>query len=382
MHSVFMRWPTQVVFGRGTLPSLAEHSRRFNVRRALIVTDAGIRRAGIVDRVSAVLRQAAIDHDVFDEVHPDPPIEDVIVAARLASEGDFDTVIGLGGGSAMDTAKAASALTLPGRTIDALYGQDRVPGPGLVKILIPTTGGSGSEISDSCNFSDHAAGDVKRILISRHLLADLALVDPSLTDHAPASVTAESGIDAVTHALEAFTCRMTSEFSDVWSRHALVLAARSLSAAVAAGAAAPQARDDMALAAMLGNAAADMAGLGAVHGLTHGLTARFPISHGRSNAILLPAVIAYNQTVQPARFREIATIFTARPNEQEAGAPHAVARLCAEIGLAGRLRDFGVERHDIPEIAAKAVAGFPRHFGANPRDVSAEEAAAIYRSAW
>jgi len=382
MQTVFMRWPAQVVFGRGSLRDLAEHAGRFNVRRALIVTDAGIRRAGIVDTVSSVLRKAAVDHDVFDRVHPDPPIEDVIAAACLAREGDFDTVVGLGGGSAMDTAKAVSALALPGRTLEVLCGQDSVPGPGLVKILIPTTGGSGSEISDSCNFSDHAAGDVKRILISRHLLADLALVDPSLSDHAPASVTAESGIDAVTHALEAFTCRTTSEFSDIWSRHALVLAARSLAAAVTVGAAAPQARDDMALAAMLGNAAADMAGLGAVHGLTHGLTARFPISHGRSNAILLPAVMAYNLAAQPARFREIAAIFATTPSEEEAGAPDVVAHLCARIGLAGRLRDFGVEIEDIPEIATKAVAGFPRHFGANPRNVSAEDAAAIYRSAW
>jgi alcohol dehydrogenase class IV len=382
MQTVFMRWPAQVVFGRGSLRDLPGHAHRFNVRRALIVTDPGILRAGIVGTVSAVLRNAAIDHDVFDRVHPDPPIEDVVVAAELARQGNFDAVIGLGGGSAMDTAKAVSALALPGRSLDALYGQDSVPGPGLVKILIPTTGGSGSEISDSCNFSDHAAGDVKRILISRHLLADLALVDPSLTDHAPQSVTAESGIDAVTHALEAFTCRTTSEFSDIWSRHALALAARSLQAAVALGAGAPQARDDMALAAMLGNAAADMAGLGAVHGLTHGLTARFPISHGRSNAILLPPVMNYNLAAQPARFHEIAAIFAATPSEEEGGASNAIARLCAGIGLAGRLRDFGVEQDDIPEIADKAVAGFPRHFGANPRIVSAEDAAAIYRSAW
>jgi alcohol dehydrogenase class IV len=382
MQGVFMRWPAQVLFGRGQLRQLGEHARRFDVRRALIVTDAGVRRAGIVDTVGAVLRRADIVHEIFDGVHPDPPIEDVIAATRVAREGGFDTVIGLGGGSAMDTAKAVSALAPAGRTLDALYGQDRVPGPGLVKILIPTTGGSGSEISDSCNFSDHSSGHVKRLLLSRHLLADLALVDPSLTDHAPASVTAESGIDAVTHALEAFTCRNASDFADVWSRKALTLAAKSLSAAVAQGAEAPQARDDMALAAMLANAAADMAGLGAVHGLTHGLTARFPISHGRSNAILLPAVMTYNLTTRPERFAEIAAIFAPDEGQGAAAAAASIARLCATIGLAGRLRDFGIAQQDFPEIAAGALSHFPRHFGANPRQVTAEDAAGIYLSVW
>jgi alcohol dehydrogenase len=383
MHLVHMRWPAQVLFGRGQLAQLGAHARRFGVGRALIITDPGISRAGLTDTVRGVLRAAAIDHGVFDAVHPDPPVEDVVAAAQAARDGGFDTVIGLGGGSAMDTAKAASALAIPGRILDNLYGHDRVPGPGLVKILIPTTGGSGSEISDSCNFSDHRAGDVKRLLISRHLLADLALVDPSLTDHAPPLVTAESGIDAVTHALEAFTCRTTSEFADIWSRHALTLTARSLAAAVAEGASAPQARDDMALAAMLGNAAADMAGLGAVHGLTHELTARFPISHGQSNAILLPAVMRYNLTARPDRFAEIATIFSAtQANPASDTAADAVGQLCGAIGLAGRLRDFGVAAADLVDIAAAAVVRFPRHFAANPREVTAEAAAALYRSVW
>lgn len=382
MRHIFMRWPAQVLFGRGVVAELPAHLPRFGVRRALIVTDSGVRRAGLVEPVTGMLAAAGISCEVFDGVHPDPPLEDVLAAAEIARQGGFDTVLGLGGGSPMDTAKAVSALAPGGRHLADLFGQDRVPGPGLTKILIPTTGGSGSEISDSCNFSDHQAGDIKRILISRHLIADLAIVDPALTDRTPPTITAESGIDALTHALEAFLCRDAGAFSDIWAREALRLAARSLPDAVARGAAAPQARDDMAMAAMLGNAAADIAGLGAVHGLTHGLTARHPISHGRSNAILLPIVTRFNAAVRLERSREIAEIFCSFAPWPGTDAADVLRSFCAAIGLDGQLRDFGIAETELPLRATSAVNGFPRHFAANPRAVSAEDAERLYREAW
>ena len=382
MQHVFMRWPAQVLFGRGVLAEFPAHLPRLGVRRALIVTDPGIRRAGLLERVAGAMRASGAHCELFDKVHPDPPLEDVLAGAEIARQCGVDAIVGLGGGSAMDAAKAIAVLTPEGRCIEELFGHDRVPTPGLTKILIPTTGGSGSEISDSCNFSDHRAGDVKRILLGRHLLADLSVVDPALTDHAPPSVTAESGIDALTHGLEAFLCRNASTFSDIWAREAMRLAARSLPEAVERGAAAPQARDDMALAAMLGNAAADMAGLGAVHGLTHGLTARYPISHGRSNAILLPVVTRFNAAAQPARYAEIAGIFSAFAPRPGSDAADALQNFCAAIGLAGRLRDFGIGAAELPQRALSAVGDFPRHFGANPRPVSPEDAAGLYSAAW
>ena len=195
-------------------------------------------------------------------------------------------------------------------------------------------------------------------------------------------------MDALTHALEAFTCRTTNVLSDLWARQALVLAARSLITAVEAGSQSPEARNDMSLAAMLGNAAADLAGLGAVHGLAHILTARFPISHGRANAILLPAVVAFNAEVRTERFAEIATIFgtpgqsTVPTGAADAGVAEVMSRLTSRIGLAGGLRQFGVGMADLRALGADAVHRFPGHFGANARTVSAEDAAAILHRAW
>jgi alcohol dehydrogenase len=337
----------------------------------------------LIEPVINALRDVGVGYDVFDGVHPDPPTDDVIAGTAIARKGRFDSIVGVGGGSAMDTAKAISALAPPGRRLEDLYGQDRVPGPGLTKILIPTTAGSGSEISDSCNFADRSGGDLKRILLSRHLLADLAVVDPLLTDDLPPVITAESGFDAVTHALEAFSTWKANAFADLWAREALILASRSLAAAYASGRNAPQARDDMALAAMLGNAAADLAGLGAVHGLAHALTTKVKLGHGRANAILLPAVMEFNLPAQYHRFSELGRIFGAPAEglstiEQAERAVEAVSRLRRDVGLTAKLGAFGLTKADLPDLARTALTHCPAHFASNPRVVTEDDAVAIY----
>jgi alcohol dehydrogenase class IV len=383
---IVMRWPVRVIFGTGSLRHLGTEMKALQAKRALIITDRGVRAAGPVDIVVDALLPTGLTIEIFDAVHPDPPIEDVLAAAEVARNGRFDTVIGVGGGSALDITKAVSALAMPGRSLENLYvGPDRFLGPGLTKVLVPTTAGSGSEISDSCNFIDRAANQ-KRILISRYLLADLALVDPVLTHGLPPRITAETGIDAVTHAIEAFTTSKANVLSDLWAREALVLAARSLRLAYSKGGQVPQAREDMALSAMLGNAAADLAGLGAVHGLTHALTTKMELSHGRSNAILLPIVMEFNLPVRYERLAKIADIFddslggNTRTYRAER-AVDAVQGLCKDIGLGGRLGELGLAEADLPELANNALTHHLAHFAANPRHVSVEDAMTLYRRA-
>jgi alcohol dehydrogenase len=381
-----MRFPNLVLFGSGTIQTLREEVEKLGVQRALIITDPGIRRAGLVQVAQDVLSPSGIELGIFDGVQPEPPTDNVIAAAGVAHDGDFDALIGVGGGSVLDTAKAAAVLAVSGRGFNCLRGDGHVSSPPLTKILVATTAGSGSEISDSCNFVDWSAGGLKRIFSGRHLLADLAIVDPDLTRNLPPGITAESGLDALVHAIEAFTTRKANAFSDLWSRETITLAARSLRAAYSYGSHAPQAREDMALAALMGNAAADLAGLGAVHGLTHPLSTKAQIGHGLANAILLPGVMEFNLPAHYERFGQIAEILGEggaglSPVELAERAVRGIRRLCADLGLNNSLRTYGISEADVPGLVEIAFEHFPRHLEANPRPVSRDDAVAIYRRA-
>jgi alcohol dehydrogenase len=386
MTALRMRFPNLVLFGRGTLQSLGEEARKLGTSRALIVTDPGVTAAGLVAPVRRALESAGIAVGVFDSVEPEPLTTGVEACANLALVERFDTLVGLGGGSAMDTAKAASALAVQGRSLADLYGADRVPGPGLTRILIPTTAGTGSEISGSCIFKDPTAGGLKRTLTSRHLLADLALVDPDLTNDLPPRITAETGMDVVTHAVESFTTWKANVLSDAWARQALVLAGRSLRDAYARGALAPQAREDLAMAAMISNAAAGLAGLGAVHGLAHPLSTVARVGHGRANAILLPVVMEFNLASRLDRFAEIAEILgEGAPGlgraERAERAVRAVRCLRTDVGIVDGLGAYGVTADAAPTLADVARENYPVHLDANPRTVTRDDAIEIYRRA-
>ncbi|GIW84526.1 MAG: alcohol dehydrogenase [Gemmataceae bacterium] len=393
-----------VFFGRGVVGErFAEAMGRLGARRGLLVTDAGVIRAGLAETVQQAARAAGISLAVFDQVTPEPPVEVVRSCASMGREWQPEVVVGLGGGSALDTAKLTALLLAHGGDPLDYTGDSRVPGPIRPVIAIPTTAGTGSEVSAAAVFTD-TSRQIKVSCLSPYLRPAVALVDPLLTVSCPAKVTADSGIDALTHAIEAYCAVDNDSFplppgevsvyqgknpmADLFAAEAIRLIGRYLMTAVAHGEDL-QAREGMALAATLAGLAFSNAGVALVHAMEYPVGGAVHISHGAGNGLLLPYVLRYNL---PVRLREIAQIGAwlsgiplseslplAEAAEQ---AIESIAQLRARIGIPLRLRDVGVQADMLPSFAEKAFA-ITRLLRVNPRrPTSAEEILAIYQAAY
>ncbi len=379
-----MQLSGRLVFGRGALAQLPAALAQLGVRHPLIVTDRGLANTGIPAQVERLLDDGQISHVLFDGVEPDPRVEIVQACVAAARAGQCDGLIGLGGGSALDIAKATSVmLTNDGSVVDYV-GIDMIPRAGLPKVLIPTTAGTGSEVSPIAILSDTQA-HLKKGIVSRRLYADIALVDPDLTASLPPHITAYTGVDALTHAIEAYTNRFAHPLIDILAIKAIELIGQYLPRAVARGEDA-EARYFMSMASMLGGMCLGPVNTGAVHALAYPLGGLYNVPHGVANSLFLPYVMRYNLLSSEARYAQIALALGVRTGnlsareaaEQSIG---AVERLCRDIGIVSRMRDLGVPESAI-EPMAEAAMQVTRLLNNNPRVMTLEAAREIYRQAY
>ena len=390
----------ELVFGPGSATELGDRAVRAGLRRVLVVTDPPLAAAGILEQVRLPLESAGLAVEVFDDGEPEPSFAAVDRCLKAARRFKPDAFLGLGGGSNMDLAKITSVVYSHGGGPRDYVGDDRVPGPVTSILCMPTTAGTGSEVSASCVLTDEEA-QVKVGILSNYLRPRLAIVDPLLTIGCPRRVTADAGIDALTHAIEAYTA-VDNEFfplppgertvyqgkhplGDCIAEKAIALAGEHLVRAVEE----PEnltARTGMALAATLGGLAFSNVGVALVHAMEYPVGGAVHCSHGLGNGLLLPYVMRFNLPARKAAFARVAKLLGRQVQgvELDVAADAAVTAVEAtreRIGIPRRLRDIGVTEEQLPGFADKAFA-VKRILRVNPRMPSREEILEIYRAAW
>ncbi|WP_375462383.1 iron-containing alcohol dehydrogenase [uncultured Methylobacterium sp.] len=355
---------------------------RFSARRALLVTDAGLVRTGLVAPVADDLRANGVSVAIFDAVVADPPEHVLLACAAQGRAHGADLVIGLGGGSSLDVAKlAAVLLTGTRQTLAEMYGVDRVVGGRLPLVLVPTTAGTGSEVT---NIAILTTGQTTKMgVVSSRLYADDVLLDAALTVGLPAIHTAATGIDAMVHAIEAYTSRhRKNPLSDALAREALRLLSANLITACRDGAD-RAGREGMLLGAMLAGQAFSNAPVAAVHALAYPLGGHHHVPHGLANALMLEPVLRFNARAAAPLYAELADVIGA-PDAGGTRADAFVAGMRALLDASGaprRLREVGVTADTLPRLAADAMRQ-TRLLVNNPVDVSEADALALYRQAF
>lgn len=369
-----------IIIERGAAARLAEQVQSMGHRSVLLVTDAGVLATGLLAPVERGFAQLGIALQVFSDVQADPPESVILQAVQAARECSADCVIGFGGGSSLDAAKLTALLARSEETLAQIYGIDQTNGRRLPLILVPTTAGTGSEVT-AVSVITTGEGQ-KNVVISPALLPDIALLDADLTLGLPRSVTAATGIDAMVHAIESYTSRhLKNPISDCLAREALRLLGENLQRVCDNGQDAA-AREHMLLGACLAGMAFANAPVAAVHALAYPLGARFHIPHGLSNALVLAPVMRSNLEAAAPLYAELAVILL--PALQGTVTEKAIAlidhleALPGRLGLPTRLRDMGITLDDLDALATDG-AKQTRLLGNNPRELSLDDIRAIYQ---
>ncbi len=376
--------PTTVFFGAGSLNNLGEILGNLKAKRIFLVCDKGVKNAGIVDKVISCLKSAGCEWLEFDSVLPNPPDYQIDEAVALAKNFKPDAIIAVGGGSSMDAAKAVNILLTNPAPISCYDGINLVGNAGKPLIAIPTTAGTGSEVTAVSVITDSTIKK-KMVIIGQNVSPTIALVDPALTYELPAAITASTGMDALTHALEGYISTMASPCTDAMALESMRYIAKSLKKAVVDGQDL-EARNDMLLGSLLAGMCFSMAGLGLVHSLAHPMSAHCNVPHGVANAICLPYVIEYNATsISKEKMKRIALalgleIQGRKVNELAFDVVNFLKTLSKEIGIP-RLRDAGVPQNMFKTIAYEAIHK-EIATQSNPKKANEAIALAILESAW
>lgn len=378
------RTANKILMGNGAIEKIGVEAKSLNVTRALIVTDEGVMRIGLPEKVKQPLILAGIEVKIFDRLESEPSIENVNECVEFTRGKKYDLFVGVGGGSSMDVAKIASILATNHGSVYDYIGIEKIPKPGLSTILVPTTSGTGAEVTPNAIVTDKKA-KVKKGIVSHFLLPDVAIVDPSLTLSLPPKITASTGVDALTHSIESYVSLNASPLSDVIALESIKLISHSLKRAVEDGSDI-EARYNMALGSLLGGIALTNAGTGGVHALAYPLGGQFGIPHGLSNALILPYIVEFNITGNLSKFSKIGAIM--RENVQGLGreeaagkAVDAVRAMVIDVGLPKRLREVGIPKHALPEIAESA-SQVTRLLANNPRKMTIDDIRKIYEAAF
>ena len=371
-----------ILLAPGASARIGELFAGLGCRSAFVVSDPGVHGAGLLEPALAGMAARGIATTLFLDVVADPPEAVIRDAAALARERGADGVLGLGGGSSMDVAKLVALLALGRERLDEIYGVGLATGPRLPLILAPTTAGTGSEVTP-ISIVTTGAGEKKGV-VSPPLLPDWAVLDADLTLGLPPHVTAATGIDAMVHAIEAFTSkRLKNPISDALAREALQHLTRNIAEACRNGAN-RGAREKMLLGSMLAGMAFANAPVAAVHALAYPIGAQFHVPHGLSNAMVLPHVVRFNAPAAEALYAELAGILvpeaTGTPAQRTAALVEALAGLAPRLGLDTRLSSVGIGREHLPRLAEDAMKQ-TRLLVNNPRELGYDDALAIYEAA-
>jgi alcohol dehydrogenase len=374
--------PSVNMIGSGCLEEAANTMKQQGLGYALIVTDKVLNNIGVVAQVQQLLAAQQIESCVYDGTHPNPTTLNVKQGLALLQEHRCDCVVSLGGGSPHDCAKGIALLATNGGDIKDYEGVDRSAKPQLPMIAINTTAGTASEMTRFCIITDEAR-HIKMAIVDKHVTPILSVNDPHLMAGMPKGLTAATGMDALTHAIEAYVSSAANPITDACALKAVTMISESLRDAVADGNN-MQARENMAYAQFLAGMAFNNASLGYVHAMAHQLGGFYDLPHGVCNAVLLPHVQEFNTSVCASRLKDVAAAMgldvTHLNDQQGAAACIAAIRLLAQdVGIPAGLRDLKVKEQDFDTLAANALkdaCGFT-----NPIQATHEQIVAIFRAA-
>jgi alcohol dehydrogenase len=374
--------PAINLMGAGCLQEAAADIKGYAYRKALIVTDKILNQIGVVAKLTALLAEHGIESVVFDETKPNPTMANVESGLAMIKANGCDCVISLGGGSPHDCAKGIALVAANGGSIQDYEGVDRSAKPQLPLIAINTTAGTASEMTRFCIITDDAR-HVKMAIIDKHVTPLMSVNDPELMLAKPAGLTAATGMDALTHAIEAYVSTIATPVTDASAIMAIQLIAKHLRTAVNQGDDL-HAREQMAYAQFLAGMAFNNASLGYVHAMAHQLGGFYDLPHGVCNAVLLPHVQAYNAQVSAARLKEVARhmgvdVSTMNDEQGADAAIAAIKQLALDVKIPAGLAQLGVKADDFDILASNALkdaCGFT-----NPKQASHEEIVAIFRAA-
>ncbi len=372
----------EIVFGPGSLSEAGYAARRLGARRVFVVTDPGIIEAGWVSELLRHLSDVGLPFTVWHDVTPNPKDYEVSAGYEVYRDSGSDVIIGIGGGSVIDAAKAIAVLSTNGGRILDYVGVDKVTRAIPPLLMIPSTSGTGADVSQFCVITD-TMRRVKATLIGRALVPDISITDPRLLVTMPEWLAATTGLDALTHGIEAYVSRAASSLTDVHALTAVRLVGDHLVRTIDK----PwdeDARIGMAQASLGAGLAFTNAILGATHAMSHQVGGALDLPHGMINGILLPHVIRFNAAENAERYVPIARalgvdVTRLSPEESAYAVADVVRRLADEVGVPRGLADLGVKPEDIPVLSANTLRDVC--LSTNPRDASVDEVSAIFHAA-
>ena len=367
--------------GSGAIAEIANEAIRRGFKKALVCSDPDLIKFGVTKKVTDILDSAALPYEIFSSIKPNPTIENVQDGVKAYKEANADYIIAIGGGSSMDTAKAVGIIIANPEFADvrSLEGVAPTKNKSVPIFAVPTTAGTAAEVTINYVITD-AEKNRKMVCVDVNDIPAIAFVDPDMMATMPASLTAATGMDALTHAIEGYITGGAWELSDMFHLKAIEIIARSLRGAVANT---PEGRSDMALGQYVAGMGFSNVGLGIVHSMAHPLGALYDTPHGVANAIILPTVMEYNAEATGEKYREIARAMGVKGvddmsrEQYRKAAVDAVKKLSADVGIPADLKEI-VKEEDIPFLAQSAYDDACRP--GNPRETSVEEITALYKS--
>lgn len=372
----------EIIFGPGALAQVGDSAARLGASKVFLVTDPGVIAAGWVEKALPFLVEKGLTYTIWSDVTPNPKDYEIDQGAQVYLSSGCDAVLAIGGGSPIDAAKAVATLVTNGGRIHDYEGVNKITRPLPPMVMVPSTAGTGADVSQFAIITD-SARKLKMVLISKSLVPDISITDPLLLTTKDASLTADTGMDVLAHAIEAYVSIAATPLTDVLALSAIRLVAEHLRASVASRANL-EAKKGMAMASLHSGLAFSNAILGAVHAMAHQLGAVLDLPHGQVNAILLPHVMEYNLIASVRRFCDIAQamgedISRLSPRQAADKAVEAVRRLSQDIGIPAGLRAVGVHEEDIPRLSENAA--LDACLITNPRDISVSDIEQIFRNA-
>ena len=392
--------------GKGAVAQVAEEIKARGFKKAFVCSDPDLIKFGVTDKVTSVLENSSIDYELYSDIKPNPTIENVQSGVQAFKDSKADCIVAVGGGSSMDTAKAIGIIIANPEFEDvrSLEGVAPTKNPSIPIIAVPTTAGTAAEVTINYVITD-VEKKRKFVCVDVHDIPVVAIVDPELMSSMPKGLTASTGMDALTHAIEGYITKGAWEMTDMFHLKAIEIISKSLRGAVENT---PEGREGMALGQYIAGMGFSNVGLGIVHSMAHALGAVYDTPHGVANAILLPTVMAYNADATGEKYREIARAMGVQgvddmtQEEYRKAAVDAVKQLSADVGIPADLKDI-VKEEDIDFLADSAVAdacapGNPKDASkedidfladsavadacapGNPKDASKEDIIALYRS--
>jgi alcohol dehydrogenase class IV len=378
--------PKRIIFGNGAVNQYGVEVKRLNAQYPLIVTDKGVASAGLIDKLKASLEKEKVRYGIYDGALPDAPFRTIEEGVGIVRKNGHDLIIGFGGGSSIDTAKVISMMATAEKDLVHCFGIETVEKPGLPKIFTPTTAGTGSELSTAFVCLHEETGK-KKVGYSRYAIADVAIVDPTLTMTMPPRLTAETGIDALSHALECYVTVKSNPFSEMFSYKAIQTISRYIRRAYAKGQDDLEARYFMCLGVHGGTLGIRSSGTGATPALAYPPQVKYHLSHGVSVAVMLPYVMEYNLIGNFEKYANVAQAMGEKVEGLSAfdaayRSVEAIKRLIRDLSLPLKLREVGAKKEDLQAFPETVIKVYKHLLDNNPRDMQIEDVKRIYENAW